>query len=73
MKFTRSVKCSIKFATKHKKQKLENILQEYGRVCNFFIQHFWDKEVSKAQLFKEIVNLPETWLSARLRKVAAQV
>jgi len=72
MKFTRSVKCSIKFATQYKKQKLETILVEYGKVCNFFIQYFWDKNIGKAQLLKDVVNLPETWLSARLRKVAAR-
>jgi len=72
MKFKRSVKCSTKFATKHKKQQLENTLQEYGRVCNFFIQKFWEKIPSKSKLLKDIVNLPETWLSARLRKVAAR-
>jgi IS605 OrfB family transposase len=72
MKFKRSVKCSIKFATKHKKQKLSNILTEYGRVCNFFIQHFWKEIPSKSGLLKDIVNLPETWLSARLKKVAAR-
>lgn len=72
MKFTRSVKCSINGATKYKKQKLATILSEYGRVCNFFIQYFWNKETSKVELLKDIVNLPETWLSARLRKVAAR-
>jgi IS605 OrfB family transposase len=72
MKFTRSAKCSIKFATKHKKKKLKTVLSEYGRVCYFFIQYFWNREISKAELLKDIVNLPETWLSARLRKVAAR-
>lgn len=72
MKFKRSVKCSIKFATRHKKQKLESIFQEYGRVCNFFIQRFWIESPSKSELLKDVINLPETWLSARLRKVAAR-
>ena len=72
MKFKRSVKCSIKFATKHKKQELANILAEYGGVCNFFIQHFWKETPNKSELLKDIINLPETWLSFRLRKVAAR-
>ena len=74
MKFKRSVKCSTKFATKHKKQKLRNILQEYGRVCNFFIQHFWKEEklISKSKLLKDIVDLPNTWLSFNLRQTAAR-
>lgn len=72
MKFKRSAKCSTKFATKHKHQELANILAEYGKVCNFFIQHFWETTPSKSELLKNIVNLPDTWLSARLRKVAAR-
>ena len=73
MKFRRSVKCSTKFATKHKKQELTKILAEYGRVCNFFIQFFWKAEVPhKFQLLKNTIDMPNTWLSARLRKVAAR-
>jgi IS605 OrfB family transposase len=54
------------------------VLAEYGRVCNFFIKHFWTTELlSKSKLLKGIVDLPlsdesPTWLSARLRKVAAR-
>jgi len=72
MKFKRSVKCSTRFATKHKHQELANILAEYGRVCNFFINRFWKSTPNKGELLKNIVNLPDTWLSARLRKVAAR-
>jgi len=74
MKFVRSTKCSLKFATKHKTEELQTILTEYGKVCNIFIDHFWKNGTpSKAELLKDIVDLPkETWLSARLRKVAAR-
>jgi len=49
------------------------VLSEYGRVCNIFIKFFWDSgSVSKGKLLKDIVDIPETWLSARLRKVAAR-
>lgn len=72
MKIIRSSKCSVKFATIKKKQQLQTILQEYGKVVNIFIDYFWDKKVNKTQLLKPIVDLPETWLSARLRKVAAR-
>ena len=74
MKLIRSTKCSLKFATKHKTAELQSILAEYGKVCNIFIDHFWKNETpSKAELLKDIVDLPkETWLSARLRKVAAR-
>ena len=74
MKLIRSSKCSLKFATKHKIDELKTILTEYGSVCNVFIKHFWDNGTPpKSELLKDIVDLPkDTWLSARLRKVAAR-
>jgi IS605 OrfB family transposase len=72
MKIIRSTKCSTKFATDKKKQELQTVLQEYGKVVNVFIDYFWDKEVKKTELLKAIVDIPETWLTARLRKVAAR-
>jgi len=75
MKIIRSSKCSIKFATDKKKKELQNILQEYGKVVNIFIDYFWDskEKTSKTQLLKPIVDIPkDSWLSARLRKVAAR-
>lgn len=75
MKLIRSTKCSLKFATKSKIEELQTILTEYGKVCNVFIKHFWDNGnlPSKSELLKDIVDLPkDTWLSARLRKVAAR-
>jgi len=72
MKIIRSTKCSTKFATNKKKQELQNVLKEYGKVVNIFIDYFWDKEVKKTELLKPIVDIPETWLTARLRKVAAR-
>lgn len=73
MKIVRSSKCSLKFITSSKREKLESVLQEYGRVCNVFIKFFWDSgSVSKGKLLKDVVDIPETWLSARLRKVAAR-
>lgn len=74
MKIIRSSKCSLKFATKSKMNELQIILGEYGRVCNIFIEHFWSISTpSKSKLLKDIVDLPkDTWLSARLRKVAAR-
>ena len=74
MKIIRSSKCSLKFATKSKIEELQTILSEYGRVCNIFIEHFWNNGTpSKSKLLKDIVDIPQdTWLSARLRKVAAR-
>lgn len=74
MKLIRSSRCSLKFATTSKKQKLNRVLAEYGRVCNIFIEYFWSTGTpSKAKLLKDVVDIPhDTWLSARLRKVAAR-
>jgi IS605 OrfB family transposase len=63
----------LKFATARKKQELSRVLAEYGRVCNLFIEHFWKSGTpAKKGLLKDIVNLPESWLTARLKKVAAR-
>ena len=73
MKIIRSAKCSLKFANEIKLAKLSDVLDEYTRVVNLFIESFWRECPSKAQLLKPIVDsvLP-SWLSARLRKVAAR-
>ena len=74
MKIVRSTKCSIKFATKKKKLELQTILKEYGKVVNVFVDYFWNHpEIDKTKLLKPIVDIPKnSWLSARLRKVAAR-
>jgi len=50
------------------------ILDEYSKVVNIFINYFWlnPDVANKTNLLKPIVDIPETWLSARLRKVAAR-
>src|SRR5574343_163444 len=78
MKIIRAAKCTTKFATEKKRNELMVLLKEYGNVVNFFINYFWAKENetlrNKGILLKPIVDLPikTTWLSARLRKVAAR-
>ena len=74
MKLIRSTKCSLKFATTKKQNELSVILSEYSKVVNIFINYFWlnTEKATKGELLKPIVDLPETWLSARLRKVAAR-
>jgi IS605 OrfB family transposase len=72
MKITRSTKCSLKFATEAKRQELGRVLKEYGRVVNFFVDLFWAQPVEKKHLLASIVNRPDTWLSCRLKKVAAR-
>ena len=74
MKIVRSSKCTTRFMTAEKRSTLRRVLEEYGRVVNIFIDHFWemDRPPIKAELLKPIVDLPDTWLTARLRKVAAR-
>jgi IS605 OrfB family transposase len=73
MKINRSVKCSLRFLTKQKSDQLSLILAEYGKVANFFIDYFWENPtLDKRDLLKPIVNLPQTELSARLRKTSAR-
>ena len=72
MKINRSTKLSLKFSTAHKRAELRRILDEYGRVVNGFIDLFWDDCPKKDELLKPIVDSVHSWLSARLRKVAAR-
>ena len=75
MKLIRSTKCSLKFATTKKRNDLLTILSEYSKVVNIFIDYFWlnSDKATKGELLKPVVDLPqESWLSARLRKVAAR-
>ena len=74
MEIIRSTKCSLKFATNQKVKQLQSVLSEYGKVVNIFIDYFWNLQtkISKTNLLKPIVDIPDTWLSARLRKVAAR-
>jgi len=72
MKIIRSSKCSLKYATKSKQQELQKVLAEYGKVVNIFINYFWEHKTKKTELLKDIFNLPDTWLSGRLKQVAAR-
>ena len=42
MKIVRSSKCTTKWLTAEKRSALRRVLEEYGRVVNIFIDHFWD-------------------------------
>jgi putative transposase len=72
VKIKRSSKCTFKFSNSTKLEQLKLVLTEYGQVANFFIDYFWEHPTSKAELLKPIVDLPDTWLTARARKVAAR-
>ena len=70
MQVKRSTKCSLKFSSQAKLDILANkILPEYGRVVNFFISL---ETPNKASLLAPIANQPVSWLSSRLKKVAAR-
>jgi len=74
MKIIRSTKCTLKYLTQSKKDKIDIVLKEYGKTVNFFINCFCKelKGIKKKDLLKPVVDLPNTWLSSRLRKVAAR-
>lgn len=72
MKIIRSSQFSLKFATEAKRRELSSIIDEYGKTVNQFIDLFWEETPKKAELLKPTVDKPQTWLSARLRKVAAR-
>lgn len=71
MKIIRSSKCSFKFLTEKKRQVLYEIMDEYSRAVNFFIELFWQNEFSKFDIKKDILKLYSTWLTARMKQNAA--
>jgi transposase len=74
MKVIRSTHCSLTEATQFKRGVLVPLLVEYGRVVNRFIDQWWGRgpPPRKKDLLKDVIAVPDTWLSARLRKVAAR-
>ena len=72
MKINRSAKCSLKFVNSNKIRKLEEILAEYGRVVNLFIDQFWPEPPPTAALLKPTIDSVDTWFSYRLRHEAAR-
>ncbi len=72
MRIVRSSKTSLKFITAKKRALLDEIMDEYSRLTNIFIDSFWDADYRQADLKKEITNQPISWLSARMRQCAAR-
>jgi len=72
MKINRSTKCSLKLSTASKMASLDRVLCEYGVVVNEFITLFWEDPPGKTALLKPVVDSVDSWLTARLRKVAAR-
>jgi len=72
VKIRRSTKLSLGFAPARKKAVLADVLSEYARVVNLFIDQFWVECPGKGELLKPVVDSVDSWFSARLRKVAAR-
>lgn len=72
MKVTRSSKVSLKFVNKNKRILISELLVEYSRVCNLFIEMFWLNDFKAKDLTKKITDLPESWFSPRMRQCCAR-
>lgn len=65
---TRTSTLSLKFATESKKNQLDNVMSEYIKVVNLFI----DNLITKDKLGKYCNSKVDTWLSARLQQAAGK-
>src|SRR3990167_5325177 len=72
MKILRSSKATLKFTTRSKRHILEEILKEYSKVVNFFIDRFWENTPKKYELLKGVYNLSSTCLSSAMKQLAAR-
>jgi hypothetical protein len=72
MKIIRSTKCSLRFITQKKREMLKNILKEYGRVVNVFIDRWWLSGCPKVKDLRAKDMRVESWFSARLINEAAR-
>lgn len=78
MKITRSSKCYFnKWLTQSKMSELKNILQEYARVCNYFVEKYENEIPAKkkfdllhAEHIQSCIQETSTFLTARLVKQA---
>ena len=74
MKITRSTKCSLRFATEHKRKQWRLFLVEYVRVVNLYIDAFWfNTPKNNNELVKKVLNtVNNTWLTQRAKACAAR-
>ena len=73
MKIIRSSKCSMRFTTAKKRQLVDRILPEYGRVVNLFIDMFWFNPLKNAKdLRKTDLHKVKSWCSENIKKYAAR-
>ena len=78
MKITRSSKCYFnKWLTQSKMSELKGILQEYARVCNYFVEKYENEipakkkfDLLRAEYIQKCIQETSTFLTARLIKQA---
>jgi len=68
----RSTKVSFKFANANRKETLSSFIDEYNRLCQFFVDMTWEIKELPALLPKEMTDQAETYLSARVVQCAAK-
>lgn len=78
MKITRSSKCYFnKWLTKSKLSELKDLLQEYARICNYFVETYENEipakkkfDVLRAEQIQSCIQETNSFLTARLIKQA---
>ena len=78
MIINRTSKCYFnKYITKNKLNLLKHILDEYSKICNYFVKKYEDIipnkkrfDLSNSENIKKCISETETFLSARLIKIA---
>ena len=67
-----STKCSLKFSNKGKLDSLGTVMSEHLVVTQQFVDILWQQDKPAAMPPKEITDQVQTWLSARMKQVAAK-
>jgi IS605 OrfB family transposase len=68
----RSTKVTTKFSNPQKQQQLNDLLNEYKRVVQSFVDLLWTLEKVPTLLDKELTSQINSWLSARLLQCAGK-
>ena len=68
----RSTKTTTKFANKQKKNSLKLFIEEYKKVCQFFVDELWNLDKLPKLISKDITSKAQTWLSARAVQCVAK-
>jgi hypothetical protein len=68
----RATKCTLKFATRSKRDVVRRVLGEYASVVDQFITRFWTALPAKKDLHSTVYSQVETWLSPTMCQIAAR-